>query len=137
MIPNSQGSQVVSAIIVFNKKLLLLQRDNTHGIKDPERWQLPGGGIEAGETTDVAIRRELKEEICVIPRNLRFLLTPYLGTYIYYATLTEEEVTKVKKGNEGKDLQFFSLSEMTTIPLTQKLQEAFEVQKNILKSLLQ
>ena len=133
----SQDSQVVSALVVFNKKLLLLQRDDAIGIKDPGRWQLPGGGVEEGETPDEAMKRELQEEIGIIPQTLRFLATPYPGTHVYHAPLTEEEATKIKKGNEGKDLRFFSLDEMSIIPLTQKLQQALETQKNLFKSLLQ
>lgn len=134
---NSQELQVVSAIVFFNKKVLLLQRDDAFGIKDPERWQLPGGGVENSETLDVAISRELQEEIGIIPKMLYFLGTPYPKTHVYYAPLTKEEVKKIKKGNEGKDLRFFSLDEMLNIPLTQKLQQALEFQKNIFLSLLQ
>src|SRR3989344_5676489 len=105
----SQDSQVVSALVVFNKKLLLLQRDDAIGIKDPGRWQLPGGGVEEGETPDEAMKRELQEEIGIIPQTLRFLATPYPGTHVYHAPLTEEEVKKIKKGSEGNYLQFFSL----------------------------
>lgn len=133
---NSQGQQIVSAIVVFNGKLLLLQRDDTPGIRDSKRWQLPGGGVEEGETPDTAMRRELQEEISIIPKVLNFLATPYLKTHVYYAPLTEEEAAKIKKGDEGRDLRFFSLDEISAIPLTQKLQQAFEIQKNVFKSLL-
>ncbi|HHT9130103.1 MAG TPA: NUDIX hydrolase [Candidatus Brocadiaceae bacterium] len=134
---HSQDLQVVSAVIVFNKKLLLLQRDETLGIKDPGKWQLPGGGVEEGEAVDTAMQRELKEEIGIVPSTLRFLANPYPDTYVYHASVTAEEAGKIKKGNEGKDLRFFSLAEISTIPLTQKLQRAFEVQKDIFESLLQ
>ncbi|MCR4329502.1 MAG: NUDIX domain-containing protein, partial [Candidatus Roizmanbacteria bacterium] len=131
----SQPLQVVSAIVVFNKKLLLLQRDNAPGIKDPGRWQLPGGGVEKNETFDTAIKRELQEEIGIIPKTLRFLATPSPHTHVYHAPLTEEEVTKIKKGDEGMDLRFFTLNEALTLPLTQKLQQALEAQKNALEAL--
>ncbi len=133
----SQHQQVVSALVVFNKKLLLLQRDDTIGIKDTGRWQLPGGGVEEGETPDEAIKRELQEEIGIIPKILHFLTNPYPGTHVYHALLAKEEATKINKGDEGEDLRFFSLDEMLTIPLTQKLQLALETQKNLFESLLQ
>lgn len=133
---NIQDKQVVSAIVIFGGKILLLQRDNTPGIRDPECWQLPGGGVEENETPDTAIGRELQEEISIVPKTIRFLISPYPKTYVYYVPLTEDEVTNVKIGNEGKDLRFFSLEEMATIPLTQKLHMVLETQKDALKSLL-
>ena len=131
-----QTSPVSSAIIVFDGKLLLLQRDDTLGIRDPECWQLPGGGIEEGETPDDAVRRELKEEIGIIPTQLKKLGTPYPGLSLYHALLSKQEVVFIRKGDEGKDLRFFSLEECATLPLTQKLREAFETQRAVLESLI-
>lgn len=133
---NSQHIQVVSAIVVANGKLLLLQRDYNEGIRDPGRWQLPGGGVEDGETADEAMRRELQEEIGIVPCSLVFLISPSVDVHAYHARLTENEVKSIKKGTEGKDLRFFSLEELSDIPLTKKLQEVFEKQKGFLKSLL-
>jgi ADP-ribose pyrophosphatase YjhB (NUDIX family) len=98
---------------------------------------LPGGGVERNEALDAAISRELHEEISIVPNTICFLITLYPKTHVYYVSLTEEEVATVKIGNEGKDLQFFSLDEMSTISLTQKLRMVFETQKDALKSLLQ
>lgn len=128
--------KIVNAVIVANGKLLLLQRDDSSGIRDPNCWQLPGGGVEEGEIPNEAIKRELQEEISIVPKTIRFLISPYPKTHVYYVPLTEDEVTNVKIGNEGKDLRFFSLEEMATIPLTQKLRMVLETQKDALKSLL-
>ena len=58
------------AFIVYNKKLLLILRDNNPNISFPNTWNLPGGGIEEGESGIEAIKRELQEEISVIPKNI-------------------------------------------------------------------
>jgi mutator protein MutT len=71
---NSQPIKVVSAIVVADGKMLLLLRDDNPEIRDPSCWQLPGGGVEDGETPDEAIKRELQEEIGIIPSSLRFLI---------------------------------------------------------------
>ncbi len=47
--------------ILLNKKgeILLIRRKRAND----EHWQLPQGGIDAGETVEQAIRREMREEV--------------------------------------------------------------------------
>ncbi len=47
----------VFAIIEHQNRLLLAKRS------DIGWWNLPGGGMEAGETVDEALRREVREEV--------------------------------------------------------------------------
>jgi putative (di)nucleoside polyphosphate hydrolase len=42
---------------IFGRKLLLLYK------KEHDLWQLPQGGIEIGETIEVALKREMTEEL--------------------------------------------------------------------------
>src|SRR5579859_1351192 len=46
----------VSALIFENGHVLLAHR------RDIDWWNLPGGGMESGETVDEALRREVYEE---------------------------------------------------------------------------
>src|SRR5947199_5625125 len=60
-ISDSSGSPAsfriaVSALIVDEGRILLAYR------RDIDWWNLPGGGMEVGETVDEALQREVSEE---------------------------------------------------------------------------
>lgn len=55
--------EVVGAIIIRHDKILCLQR-NTHKYSYlSHKFEFPGGKIEPGESKEVALRRELREEL--------------------------------------------------------------------------
>lgn len=54
-----------------NGKFLLTQRGEEGNPLADFKWQIPGGGMEYGETPEATLIRELKEEIDVVPTVLR------------------------------------------------------------------
>jgi len=52
--------QTVSALVLNLENQVLLTHNKTHG---PDFWKMPQGGVEEGETHDVAVLREMSEEL--------------------------------------------------------------------------
>jgi len=65
----NQMRKRATAIIIKDGAILLIKR-----IK-PEReyFIFPGGGVDEGETIEDALRREVKEELCLDVKKCRFL----------------------------------------------------------------
>jgi 8-oxo-dGTP diphosphatase len=51
---------VTAAIITDGKKVLIAKRKSTG--KLPNKWEFPGGKVEAGETPESCLKREIMEE---------------------------------------------------------------------------
>ena len=97
---------VAIAILYRDNKFLMQLRDNIPTIPYPGYWAFFGGHIEAGETPEVALRREIIEEISyTLPKNIH-----EFGRYdsetavrhVFHAPL-EVEIDKLVLG-EGWDL---------------------------------
>jgi len=62
--------EVAIAILYQNNQFLLQLRDDNPDIIYPGYWAFCGGHLEPGETADIAVRRELMEEIAHVPDRL-------------------------------------------------------------------
>lgn len=71
----------VNGAILENDKgeILLVKRK-----ADPSagKWDLPGGFIDLNENVEESLRRELKEELGIVPRDIRYF-DSYSDTYLY------------------------------------------------------
>lgn len=69
---------VVCAIIVRDERIMLAQRPP--GKKLGGLWEFPGGKVEAGESAEAALHRELCEELgCTV--RITKTLPPYVHAY--------------------------------------------------------
>lgn len=70
-----------SIVIIQNKKVLLIKRFKEGRVY----YVFPGGGIEIGETSEAAAKREAYEELGVKVNILKFMTRIYFnGTQFYY-----------------------------------------------------
>ncbi len=108
--------------ILYNSQgqVLLYQRDNKANLSFPGYWSTLGGTVEAGETPEDAIRRELEEEIelevpvkfwKVYERAHSSEIT--IIQYVFVGCL-ERPVTELVL-NEGQALAYFEETELTTL----------------------
>jgi 8-oxo-dGTP diphosphatase len=69
--------KVIAMVLLFDRRnrLLVYLRDNKTDIPFPNHWDLFGGHVEAGETPEEALVREVKEEVGVELANWEFFRT--------------------------------------------------------------
>ena len=88
---NNQSIAVAIAILYRQGQFLLQLRDNIPGIVYPGHWALFGGHLELGETPEVALNREILEEInYAIPAAQKFgcYADEKVIRHVYHAPLT-------------------------------------------------
>jgi 8-oxo-dGTP pyrophosphatase MutT (NUDIX family) len=109
---SSQFVHVALAILYHQDQFLLQLRDNIPGIKYPAHWGLFGGHLEPGETPDVAMKRELMEEIGYAPPVWSFGCYSDLQVvrHVYQGPLTVELNQLVLF--EGWDMSLLTLEQI-------------------------
>jgi len=118
--------KTVSALLVNAAGELLLQlRDDRPSLRFGGHWTTFGGAVEAGESPDEAMRRELLEEIEIAPemrlwkviaqasvRRGEFVVTE---NYVYVGAL--ECDPQALTVNEGQRAAYFGVADLDRIPI--------------------
>jgi len=125
-----------SFIIHDGKGSVLLQKRGASARDENGNWDVGGGAIEFGESIDEAVRREIKEELCVEPINLQFLtvydafreLKGVKTHWIAVMHAVQVNPTSVKIGEPDKieELGWFNSNELPS-PLHSQFWKSYQV----------
>ena len=107
--------EVSSAIVIKDKRIFITQRG--HGdFKD--KWEFPGGKLEAGESAEQCIVREIKEELNADIEVVDFLNTSEYA-YPKFNLIMHNYICRLKSQNmqllEHKAAKFVHSNELDTI----------------------
>lgn len=95
--------------------ILMLLRTNGDGF-EPNKWGLPGGGIESGETSIISAKRELKEETgldCISCYKIGEKKLENGGTIYYHECYIENDTNWISlDSEEHSNYCFMSIDEI-------------------------
>jgi len=114
-----QRISVVAGILIDkDKRLLLSQRQSFKTF--PLKWEFPGGKVAAGESPEMALIRELKEELNVDAKQLKFFLS-LEHDYDQFKVLIDFFLVNSWKGrliaNEDQVLDWYKLDQVRQLDL--------------------
>jgi len=123
--------EVVAGIIFWKGSVLCLQRPKNKYYYISEKFEFPGGKIEAGETKEEALHRELLEELNISTKIKSFFLTVVheypdfeLTMHSFICEVDSKELTL----QEHIDQKWLKINELNTldwaaadIPIVDKL----------------
>ena len=121
----------ISQILLFdcNSRLLVYLRDNNPAIPFPNHWDLFGGHLEADETPEQALVREVMEELGVELKHWNFFRVYHCTRgdvypnikHIYWAEIDQSPAQLTL--NEGQRLMSIGANELDRLKFANILRE--------------
>jgi 8-oxo-dGTP diphosphatase len=111
--------EIVNGILLKKDLVLLAKRSDTRRVY-AARWSFPGGHVEAGESYEQALSRELQEEIGIVPLEYQLAATlddpasPATHYHLYAVTRWRGEPAILD--NEHSELRWVALSAASVLP---------------------
>jgi 8-oxo-dGTP diphosphatase len=123
----------VCCMLTQDDKLLLVRRgiEPCYG-----EWSLPGGFVEAGESAQEALVREMDEETCIQVRNpilvgVSTQISMFYGAVMVLGFTASEWSGEPKAGSDATDLKFFAHDERPRLPFPAHIEllESFDARR--------
>jgi 8-oxo-dGTP diphosphatase len=128
-----QPLQASIGIILNEKQELLLASVAAHKVvQKGGEWEFPGGMIEAEETPEEALIRELKEETGVVPLDFSQIGRYKHPTYEPALVLEVFLITRFEgqaQGIEGQQLRWVSVDELDSVHLLESNKQLIHILK--------
>lgn len=110
---------VKAALLLKNKQLLIIQRDNKPGLRFAGLWDFPGGAREDNETPFECAAREAKEELDIdLKESMVIWQKTYpamhdlnLIAYFMVIKITDTDIGSIKFGDEGQGWKLISIND--------------------------
>lgn len=111
--PNLGG---VIGVIYSDTLTVIVRENNTYTVP---LWKFPGGGIEAGETPEEAVSREVHEEtgIFVPAHAFKLFRTTLYGKHYLFARTSNKHIRRrAKYGKTGEQVRLIELEKIADLP---------------------
>lgn len=96
----SYRSNVAALVMNAAGRLLICERATI-----PGAWQFPQGGVDAGETLEQALFREVREEVGLEPRHYKVIRRCEGYRYLYPQDVRGKKIRK--HGSHGQEQTYF------------------------------
>lgn len=127
----NQKEKAAAVILINNGKALILQRGNTAPWM-PGAWNLPGGAVDKGETSEQAAIRECQEEAGITPSGLTLFRSyndPEFDLDIYVGQINNSNILINWESQSSHWVSLQELGKFTFVPYVgQALQEVLQGQ---------
>lgn len=115
-------ADIVNGLLLRHGQVLMAHRAPTR-VNYPDTWSFPGGHVEAGETLEQALGRELREEIGVTATDWRYLKrftptesdTQRPATFHFFAVDAWDGAPR-NLGDEHVEIRWMALADAARMP---------------------